>query len=90
MNKGVQQWLRQHRREVVFAFLFFVAGFVVRHEINWLWDHVLMYVVLPVVGLVLVLGYILFMGGVADDIPKMDPYRVVYDDLQRPRTNHEP
>jgi uncharacterized membrane protein len=72
MKQGVRGWMRANRRAVVFAALFFVAGFITRHEINWLWDHVLMYVIMPVVGLVAVVGYMLFMGSMADKIAETD------------------
>jgi uncharacterized membrane protein len=73
MKQGVRGWMRANRRAVAFAALCFVAGFIVRHEINWLWDGVLMYVIMPVVGLVAVVVYLLFMGGAINAVGEISP-----------------
>lgn len=65
--------LRQHRGAVMWGGACFALGFIARHEIGWLWDHVLFYVVMGVVGLVVVFAYALFMGGVADEIATITP-----------------
>jgi hypothetical protein len=73
MRAALKRFVQRHRGALLLGAGCFALGVVVRHEIGWLWANVFFYPVMILVAVVVVGGYVLFMGDVADDITQVTP-----------------